>query len=79
MLDEQYRNGKDNTDNLYFAIHREIERVKEIIPHYEAMGKTGEIALHFIRNDLSYAEEVLKGSDIVELCQCLVTLKAIKD
>lgn len=61
--------------NLIEGLSREIQRVSEMIHHYEELGPPGVFGLSMIASSLESAHVAIGSGDIAEMAQALNRLK----
>lgn len=59
------------------ALPREIERVQELLPFYDAIP-TGIFASTMMRNSIKAAHAAMVNSDIVDMLRCYEDLKGYR-
>jgi hypothetical protein len=62
------------TDSLADALPREIERVQELLPLYDAIP-TGIFAATMMRNSIKAANAAMVAGDVVAMIRCYEDLK----
>ena len=62
------------TDSLADALPREIERVQELLPLYDAIP-TGIFASTMMRNSIRTAHAAMVAGDVVAMIRCYEDLK----
>lgn len=61
--------------NLIEAIQKECQRVRETIPHYEAIGPAGAFGAMMLKQSVKRGEAAIASDDMVEMVKALAELK----
>lgn len=65
------------TETLADALPREMQRVREILPHYKEIGPAGMFAVAMIEADLRAAEKAMMACDVVAMLRVYQSLKEV--
>ena len=61
--------------NLIEGLIEQMNRCRELIKHYEAIGPVGTFGKVMIQQDIKNAEIALGSGDTIEMVKCYETLK----
>lgn len=64
--------------NLFEGIQAECNRVRELIPEYEAIGAAGTFGKMMLQADIKEGEESLASGDVVRMLRAYESLKGCK-
>lgn len=65
--------------NLIEAIQQECTRVREAIPHYEAIGPAGAFGAMMLKQSVQRGESAIASGDAVAMVKALADLKGCAD
>ena len=65
--------------NLIEGILNECNRVREIIPHYEAIGPAGNFGAAMLRACIKEGEQAMASGDVVRMVHAYKSLQECKE
>lgn len=65
----------DDPENLMQGLIREINRNRELLKSYKAIGQAGAFGAAFIETDIRNAEEAMGSGDVVAMMRCYKALE----
>jgi hypothetical protein len=68
-------NKEDNSENLMDGLFKEMNRCRELLKEYEAIGPVGAFGKMMITQDILFAEQAIKENDVVKMLQAYESLK----
>ena len=66
------------TENLIDGLNRELERNRELLKQYKALGPCGNFGAAFIQQAISEGESALSENDAVDMVKAYAKLKDMK-
>jgi len=63
------------TQNILEALMEELNRNKELLTEYEAIGPAGQFGAMMLRQSIKRAEQAITESDTVAMIRCYEDLK----
>lgn len=65
-------------ENVIEGIQGECERVRSLLPDYEAIGPAGRFGLEMLKADIREGEAAIASGETVRMIQALKSLKGCK-
>lgn len=69
-------NTESKTENLMDGIMNELNRNRELLKEYEAIGSAGMFGAHFIKRAINNGEAAIREGDVIKM---LTAYSALKD
>jgi len=66
-------------ENLVDGLQRQMNRVREILPGYKAIGAPGLIGVIMIKTAIKQAEQAISDGDTIAMMKAYKELEGIKD
>lgn len=63
------------SDNLIEAIQKECKRVREIVPHYEAIGPVGIFGKTMLEGAIRKGEQAIASGEVIAMVRALDELR----
>jgi RNA binding exosome subunit len=69
---------KSETKNLMDGLMDELNRNRELLKEYEAIGRAGMFGAHFIKQAINNGEQAIRENDVIKMLQAYSELKETK-